>query len=51
LYSPLDISPDNVMRYLFTQRLLPMLLTSAAWAGLKPASDSRLRWAYHHLFL
>src|SRR5690554_6871479 len=23
----------------------------AAWAGLKPASDSRLRWAHHHLLL
>lgn len=50
LYSSLEIAPDCVSRNRFAQRSPPVLLTPAAWAGLKPASDRRLRWAYHHLF-
>lgn len=35
----------------FPQRSLPWLLTTAAWGCLRPASDSRSRWAHHHLFI
>ena len=33
----------------FPQRSRPRLLIAAAWGGLTPASESRCRWADHHL--
>ena len=40
--------PKSCLR-LFTRRPPPRLLNAAARAGLRPAPESRSRWAYHHL--
>ena len=49
LHSSLCTTLDSLFDYLFPQRSPPALLIPAARGSLKPASDSRLRWAYHHL--
>jgi hypothetical protein len=35
---------------LWLQRSPPWLFTTAAWSGLRPAPESRSRWAFPHLF-